>query len=110
MEALVGDIRAPGMPDEPMAVRREDGSWLLDGRLSVRELRGLLGLRELPGEGAMGVDTLGGLVMATLSRIPSKGDDFEYAKWRFEVVDMDGKRVDQVLVTPLPPQAPPNAI
>ena len=110
MEALVGNIRAPGMPDEPMAVRREDGSWLLDGRLSVRELRGLLGLRELPGEGAMGVDTLGGLVMATLSRIPSKGDDFEYAKWRFEVVDMDGKRVDQVLVTPLPPQAPPDAI
>ena len=108
MEALVGDIRSPGLPDEPAAVRQADGSWLLDGRLPVHEVKELLDLNELPQQAEAGYETLGGLVMAMLGRIPAQGDAFEFAQRRFEVVDMDGKRVGQVLVTPLLPQTLPN--
>jgi putative hemolysin len=105
LEAIVGDI--PGMDvegDDPEAVQREDGSWLLDGMLSVDELELLLDLDELPEEDA-NYETVSGLFMAQLGRIPTLGDNFEWAKLRFEVVDMDGHRVDKVLVTPLPSSA-----
>jgi putative hemolysin len=101
LETLVGEIRSPGGPAEPAAVRREDGSWLLDGRLPVYEMKELLDLNELPGEDESNYDTLGGFIMARLGRIPSAGEHFDYARHRFEVVDMDGMRVDQVLVTDL---------
>ena len=107
LEALVGDILSPGSPAESSAVQREDGSWLLDGRLPVYELKDLLDLNELPGEDEAGYDTLGGFMMARLGRIPAVGQYFEYAGRRFEVVDMDGLRVDRVLVTPA--QHPPSA-
>jgi putative hemolysin len=103
LEAIVGDI--PGMDvegDEPEAIQREDGSWLLDGTMSVDELEMLLDLDELPEEDA-NYETISGLFMAQLGRIPELGDNFEWEKLRFEVVDMDGHRVDKVLVTPLQP-------
>jgi putative hemolysin len=109
LEAIVGDI--PGLDvegDEPEALQREDGSWLFDGMMSVDELLLLLDLDELPEEDA-GYETVGGLVMAQLDRIPALGDKFEWDNFRFEVVDMDGHRVDKVLVTPLQPPMLPSS-
>ena len=88
--------------DQPEALQREDGSWLFDGMMSVDELLLLLDLDELPQEDA-NYETIGGLVTAELERIPELGDKFEWDNFRFELVDMDGHRVDKVLVTPLQP-------
>lgn len=99
LEDIVGDLPSVGEPDQPSAVRREDGSWLLEGLMPVDEIQELLRL-ELPEESRGGYRTLGGLMMAHLGRIPSVSDHFEWAGFRFEVVDMDGHRVDKVLVAP----------
>jgi putative hemolysin len=102
LEAIVGDIPALDEKGEPAAKRREDGSWLLDGMMSVDELQMLLDLDDLPEE-AGDYDTVGGLFMAQLGRVPAVGDTFEWKELRFEVVDMDGHRVDKVLVMPPKP-------
>jgi putative hemolysin len=102
LEAIVGDIPALDEKGEPAATRREDGSWLLDGMMPVDELQMILDLDELPEE-AEDYDTVGGLFMARLGRIPSVGDMFEWKDLRFEVVDMDGHRVDKALIMPLKP-------
>lgn len=96
LEAIIGDIVAPGELVEPEAVQREDGSWLLDGTLPIDEVKDLLGVDSLPHEGSQ-YQTLGGFVMLCLGRIPSAGDHFSCCGWRFEVVDMDRLRVDKVL-------------
>jgi putative hemolysin len=96
LRAIVGDIPTPGGAAEPGAVQREDGSWLLDGMLPIEELKELLGVGSLPHEDA-GYQTLGGLMMVCLERIPSPGDRFDCCGWRLEVVDMDARRVDKVL-------------
>jgi putative hemolysin len=108
LEALVGDIPDAGMPAEPAAVRRDDGSWLVDGMLPADELKSLLPIGSLPGEGTGVYQTVSGLVMQQLGRIPSTGDRFAWGGFRFEVVDMDGHRVDKVLVTPGPAEAAPE--
>lgn len=97
LEAIVGGI-APGEP--PPWTRRKDGSWLVDGMVFVDEVKDRLGLRRLPEEDTAEYETLGGLVMAAIGRLPEVADTFEWEGWRFEVVDMDGKRVDRVLITP----------
>jgi putative hemolysin len=102
LEAIVGDIPALDENGEPAATQREDGSWLLDGMMSVDELQMLLDLDKLPGD-SDDYDTLGGLIMTQLGRIPTTGDKFEWNEMRFEVVDMDGHRVDKVLVMPTKP-------
>ncbi|HEU0292857.1 MAG TPA: hemolysin family protein [Anaerolineales bacterium] len=102
LEAIVGDIPALDADGEPEAVQREDGSWLLDGMMSTGELQMLLDLDELP-EDSDEYDTLGGLLMAQLERVPTVGDTFEWHDFRLEVMDMDGHRVDKVLVTSLKP-------
>jgi putative hemolysin len=102
LEAIVGDIPALDDEGEPAARQREDGSWLLDGMMSVDELQMLLDLDDLP-EAFDQFDTVGGLFMAQMSRIPREGDTFEMNGWRFEVVDIDGHRVDKVLVMPAKP-------
>lgn len=99
LEAIVGDIPLPDEVAEAEVVRREDGSWLMDGRLLVDELRDVIRLEKLPYEGEGHYRTLGGLVMTCLGRVPSTGDHFEWGGLRFEVVDMDGRRVDKVLVS-----------
>lgn len=99
LEAIVGDIVLDDDRDEPEIVRREDGSWLLDGLLSIEELKELLALEALPGEGEAYYQTLGGFIMTHLGRIPATADRFEYGGLRFEVVDMDGNRIDKVLVS-----------
>src|SRR5215207_7913154 len=100
LEAIVGDIAPAGAPGDEEAVRREDGSWLLDGSLPVEEFKEIFPVGRLPDEERGGYHTLAGFVMTYLGRIPAVADHFEWQGLRFEVVDMDGKRIDKVLVTP----------
>lgn len=93
-------------PEVPPIVRREDGSWLVDGLLATRRLKAHLGLRELPREDEGDYQTMGGLIMDRLGRVPVAGDYFGWDGFSFEVVDMDGHRVDKVLVTKAPRSAP----
>ncbi len=109
MEAIVGALPEPGDRLEPEAVRRDDGSWLVDGAMDVRELRLRLALPALPGEEAGDYQTLGGFFFRRFGRIPRAGERFAWAGWSFEVVDMDRHRIDKVLLTPLPPEVDPSA-
>ena len=90
--------------DEPVATQRQDGSWLLDGMLSVDDFKEIFNLRDLPEE--EDYETLGGFVMFSLGRIPQTTDKFEWGGLQFEVMDMDARRVDKVLVTTLVKPAP----
>ncbi|MBG0770118.1 MAG: HlyC/CorC family transporter [Anaerolineaceae bacterium] len=101
LEAIVGEIPEDGADTDYMAVQREDGSWLFDGLIVVDELKELLNLHEMPDEERAGYQTLSGFVMTQLGRIPKTGAKFTYDNYEFEVVDMDGRRVDRVLVSPL---------
>jgi putative hemolysin len=100
LEALVGEIPGSGESD-PRIVRREDGTFLVDGMLGLDELKQLLGVNELPGEDP-DFHTLGGYLMARLNRVPMVADRVTADGWRFEIVEMDGRRVDRVLVAPVP--------
>jgi putative hemolysin len=95
LETVVGD--APGAREED-AIRREDGSWLLDGMLPAEDVREILGLRDLPGEEQRDFETLGGFMMDRLQRLPAPGDGFEWRHYRWEVAAMDGRRVAKVVV------------
>lgn len=103
MYSLVGDM-LPQDEDagEALAVRRPDGSWLLDGLLPIDEMKDRLGIRRVPQESLGNYHTVGGFVLASLGRIPRKAESFTWADWSFEVVDVDRNRVDQVLATRLP--------
>lgn len=101
LEAIVGDISRQGGPSEPRMVRREDGSLLIDGMMPVYELKEILEVDKLPGEDRIGFQTLGGFMMSQIGNIPTPGQSFEWNNWRFEVLDMDGRRVDKILVAPL---------
>ena len=92
---------APGIDDseDSLAVRRPDGSWLLDGLLPVDEMKDRLDIRYVPQESLGNYHTVGGFVLASLGRIPRKAECFTWAEWEFEVVDVDRNRVDQVLAT-----------
>jgi putative hemolysin len=105
LEAIVGDLPVAGEPLEPLAVQREDGSWLLDGMLPVDEFKELFHLGRLPGEDQGVYQTLAGFVIMQLGRIPAVSDHFDWGGLRIEVVDMDGNRVDKVLAQPLPTPA-----
>ncbi|MEP7137211.1 MAG: hemolysin family protein [Chloroflexota bacterium] len=96
LEEIVGQIEM----EEPQATQRQDGSWLLDGMLEVDEFKEIFKLKILPHEAEY--ETLSGFMMVSLGRVPQSADQFEWNGLRFEVVDMDGRRVDKVLVTTLP--------
>lgn len=100
LEAIVGDLPELGPhPEQPSARQRDDGSWLIDATLSLTEFKTLLNLTTgLPQEDEADFQTLGGFVMTQFGRIPAAGDHFDWADWRFEVMDMDRHRVDKVLV------------
>lgn len=102
LEAIVGDFSATGAPVEPKAVQREDGSWLIDGGMNIDEFKDLFQLKRLPGDEWGTFQTVGGFIMARLGHIPSVAEHFECEGLRFEVVDMDGRRVDEALVSVLP--------
>jgi putative hemolysin len=105
LEAIVGDLPDQMRRAQPEAKRREDGSWLIDATLSADEIKTLLKLRDLPGEAEADFQTLGGFIVTQLGRIPAAGDYFDWAGWRFEVMDMDRNRVDKVLIAKTPPPA-----
>ena len=98
LESIVGDIPDAGGPVEPEVIQRDDGSWLVDGMLPVDEFKEIFRLSSLPSEGRGYYQTVGGFVMAHLGRVPEAGDNFEWSGLRFEVMDMDGFRVDKVLI------------
>ncbi|MEP0806021.1 MAG: HlyC/CorC family transporter [Chloroflexota bacterium] len=100
LEEIVGEMEQ----DEPQATQRQDGSWLLDGMLEVDEFKEIFGFPTLPHEDEY--ETLSGFVMMSLGRVPQVTDHFEWNGYRFEIMDMDGRRVDKVLVTTLPPKTP----
>lgn len=103
LEAIVGDLPSSDRQGDPDAMQREDGSWLIDGMISSDRLREILEVEELPYEKEHNYHTLGGLMMTYLRHIPMVGEHFTWDRMRFEVVDMDGNRVDKVLVNISPP-------
>jgi putative hemolysin len=103
LEAIVGDISERSGILEQKALRRDNGSWLIDGLLSIDEFKDIFKGVRLPREDEGEYHTIGGFVMLHTGRIPSVGDHFETAGLRFEVIDMDERRIDKLLVSPVSP-------
>ena len=101
LQALTGEFRSRDLKDA-WAVQRDDGSWLLDGLIPLHELMDKLGLKSVPEAGKRRYHTLSGLVMWLSGKLPQTGDVPVWENWRFEVVDLDGKRIDKILATPIP--------
>lgn len=99
MQSIVGIIAGEGGELDPQIVRREDGSLLLDGLLAIDEFKDLVEVDFLPDEERVGFQTLAGFVVSQMGTIPAAGQSFDWNGWRLEVLDMDGKRVDKLLVT-----------
>jgi magnesium and cobalt exporter, CNNM family len=103
LEAITGEFSTETDADS-WAVRRGDGSWLFDGLIPTPELKDRLGLKDLPEEDRGRYNTLAGMIMLLLGRLPETADSVDWEGWRFEVVDLDGKRVDKVLASALAPE------
>jgi len=99
IETIVGDIPSLSEGGDREIVRREDGSWLVDGALSIDDFKAHFKIQKLPAEVRGDFHTLGGFIMSYLERIPTTGERFQWDDWRFEIVDMDGHRIDKVLVS-----------
>lgn len=97
LEAIAGEFTTPS--DDAWAVRRDDGAWLFDGLIPVTELKDRLDLKELPQEDRGRYNTLAGLIMLLLGRLPDITDSVEWEGWRFEVVELEGRRIDKVLAS-----------
>lgn len=102
LEAIAGDFPDAIDFTGPQITSRQDGSFLIDGLVAIDEFKQFFQLKQLPGEEQNQYHTVGGFVMTTLGRIPSVGDVFKWENLSFEVVDMDGLRVDKILVEPQP--------
>ena len=100
LEVVTGEFK-PRSLEEAWAVQRADGSWLLDGLIPIPELKDRLGLKTVPEEARARYHTLSGLVMWLSGRLPQTGDVLNWENWRLEVVDLDGKRIDKILATPI---------
>jgi putative hemolysin len=103
LEAITGELQ-PGAQIDAWATERADGSWLLDGVMPVSELKARLDIRQLPAEERGRYNTVAGLLQSVSGRLPGAGERVECAGWRFEVLDLDGKRIDKVLASRLSPQ------
>ena len=97
LEAVVGDMPERGLGEEPAIFHRDDGTMLMDGLLPLDEVKLALDLESLPDDATY--HTLAGLILGRLGRVPGVGDTVAYGGWRFEVVDMDGRRIDKVLIS-----------
>ena len=104
LEAITGELQ-PAEQAEAWATQREDGSWLLDGLMPVSELKARLEIRELPQEDKGRYNTLAGLLMAVTGHLPQPGERIDCGEWVFEVVDLDGRRIDKVLAQTVPEPA-----
>lgn len=100
LEAITGELQ-PNQPDDAWATLREDGTWLIDGLMPVGELKVRLDLDQLPEEDRGRYNTVAGLLMSVSGRLPAVSERIECAGWEFEVVELDGKRIDKVLARPL---------
>ena len=100
LEAITGEFHTSNREDS-WAVQRDDGSWLLDGMLAIHELKDILDLKSVVEEERSRYHTLAGMLMHLLGRVPAETDHVEWEKWRFEIIDMDGQRIDKVLATGL---------
>ncbi|KAF1020913.1 MAG: hypothetical protein GAK30_02192 [Paracidovorax wautersii] len=107
LEAITGELHS-GTPAEAWAVQREDGSWLLDGMMPAEELKARLAIRELPLEDKGLYNTVAGMLLAVTGHLPQVGETVAGGGWRFEVLDLDGRRIDKVLATVEPPDDFPN--
>jgi putative hemolysin len=99
LTAIVGDIPTDPSEAHGLFVSRADGTWLVDGSAPMEQVVERFGLDPLPVEEAGAYHTIGGFVMARLGRVPRAADHFEWGGMRFEVIDMDGRRIDKVLVS-----------
>jgi putative hemolysin len=104
LEAITGELQ-PAEDIEPWATQRGDGSWLLDGLMPVSELKARLDIRELPEEDKGRYNTLAGLLMSLSGHLPRSGERIDCGDWVFEVVDLDGRRIDKVLAQAVPQPA-----
>jgi putative hemolysin len=104
LEAITGELQ-PGAQADAWATLREDGSWLLDGLMPISELKARLDIRELPEEDRGRYNTVAGLLMSVSGTLPAVGERIECGDWLFEVVDVDGKRIDKVLAVQRPQPA-----
>jgi putative hemolysin len=100
LEAVTGEF-TPNNEEDAWAVQRHDGSWLLDGAIPIPEMKDRLNLKTVPEEDKGRYHTVSGMFMLLLGRVPATSDRVEWDGWMFEVVDMDGKRIDKVLATPV---------
>jgi putative hemolysin len=100
LEAITGELQ-PAQDADAWAMQREDGSWLLDGLMPVSELKARLEIRDLPEEDKGRYNTVAGLLMAVSGRLPGAGERIDCGDWVFEVVDLDGRRIDKVLAQPV---------
>ena len=107
VEAITGEFK-PDAAGEEWAVQREDGSWLLDGLIPIPELKDRIGLRAVPEEDKERYHTLSGMLLLLLGRLPQTADAVQWEDWKFEIVDMDGKRIDKVLASRVPPEDGPE--
>lgn len=98
LEAITGEFRT-ALPGEAWAMQRPDGSWLLDGLIPVPELKDRLELAAVPEEDTGRYHTLSGMIMLLLGRLPRTGDRIDWGGWSFEIVDMDGNRIDKVIAS-----------
>jgi putative hemolysin len=106
-EAIVGDLPEPGQRNQTRIKRRDDGSWVVDATLPIAEFKSALGIREsLPNEAEAEYRTAGGFLLTQFGRIPDVGDRFEWGGWRFEVAEMDRRRVDSLIATSTIPHLP----
>jgi putative hemolysin len=96
LEAITGELQ-PGAQADAWATQREDGSWLLDGLMPVSELKARLEIRDLPEEERGRYNTVAGLLLAVSGHLPQTGERIDCGDWLFEVVDLDGRRIDKVL-------------
>lgn len=98
LEALVGDIPSLDEPNEPKAILRKDGSWLVDGYLSAEEFKEVLNIEKLPDENKGNFNTIGGFIMSYTGKVPDTGEIFQWENLEFEIVDMDGHHIDKIMV------------
>jgi putative hemolysin len=108
LEAIAGEFKTPSVEDA-WAIQRSDGSWLLDGLIPIPELKDRLGFGNVPEEEHGRYNTLSGMVMLLLGRLPHTTDVVDWDGWRFEIIDMDGRRIDKVLAVRLPPRPADDA-
>jgi putative hemolysin len=99
LEAIVGEFRTEEGPTEAAIVRRDDGSLLISGGMAVDEFKEFTGI-PIPADRSY--HTVAGFILERFGKLPAAGDSFEFHGWRFEVVDLDGRRVDKVLATKMP--------